>query len=201
MGAKIQELFDCDVLELPWDELKVGKRPEPELIKEQFEKYLGWAATMPPLLDWYAPQVGSLPIHVARLACQRSNCWWDAKQRRRYAIVVIVGVLIVFLVVLFLAMSQGLTIESFVLKVAAPLSPVLLLGIRQFAEQMETATRLDTLREHADAAWKDALNGMSKTAITDRARALQGEIFENRKGAPLVFDQLFKLLHRDLESQ
>ena len=200
-AARVQELFDCQVLALPWDELKSGKHPEPELVKEQSEKYSKWAATMPSLLDWYAPQVGNLPIHVARLACQRSNCWWDAKQRRRYAIVVIGGVLTVFLIVLLLAMSQGLTIQSFVLKVAAPLSPVLLLGIRQFVEQMEAASRLDTLREHAESIWQDALSGKPKATITERARGLQSEIFENRKRSPLVFDGLFRLMRSDFESQ
>jgi hypothetical protein len=200
-AARIQELFDCDVLELPWDELKAGKRPEPELVKEQSEKYSSWAAAMPPLLDWYAPQVGTLPIHVARLACQRSNCWWDAKQRRRYAEVVIAGVLTVFLIVLFLAMSQGFTIETFVLKVVAPLSPVLLLGVRQFVEQMEAASRLDSLREYSESIWNEALNRKPEPTMTKKARGLQSEIFENRKRSPLVFDGLFKLMRSDFEAQ
>ena len=29
-AAKIQELFDCDVLQLEWRELKVGRRPDAE---------------------------------------------------------------------------------------------------------------------------------------------------------------------------
>src|SRR5258706_847895 len=94
-AARIQELFDSDVLGLSWDELKAGKRPDPELIKEQAEKYMAWASTMPPLSNWYAKDVECLPLHVGRLVCQRSNCWWDAKQRRRYAITIIVGVVVI----------------------------------------------------------------------------------------------------------
>ncbi|MEI6051406.1 MAG: S-4TM family putative pore-forming effector [Opitutaceae bacterium] len=200
-AARVQELFDCDVLVLPWDELKASKRPEPELVKEQADKYSRWAASMPPLMNWYGPEVGCLPLHVARLACQRSNCWWDAKQRRRYAVLVIVGVSAVFLAVLFLAMGNGFTIEDFVLKVAAPLSPALLLGIRQFAEQMEAASRLDTLKEHAERLWNDALVGKQEAEITMKARGLQNEILENRKRSPLVFDSIFKRLRRDYEIQ
>lgn len=29
LAAQIQEQFDCDVLELPWNEVKVGKKPLP----------------------------------------------------------------------------------------------------------------------------------------------------------------------------
>lgn len=200
-AARVQELFDCDVLVLPWYELKASKRPEPELVKEQSDKYKRWEASMPPLSNWYGPEVGCIPLHIARLACQRTNCWWDAKQRRRYAVLVIVGVAAVFLAVLCLAMGNGLTIEDFVLEVAAPLSPALLLGIRQFAEQMEAAARLDTLKEHAERLWNDALNGRQESEITLRARGLQNEILENRKRSPLVFDLIFKRLRRDYEIQ
>ena len=89
VAARVQEAFDCDVLALPWNDVKAGTRPDPELIKAQSDKYQVWAAKMPPLSNWYASAVGDLPLHIGRLACQRSNCWWDSQQRRRYAVWVI----------------------------------------------------------------------------------------------------------------
>jgi SMODS-associating 4TM effector domain len=200
-AARIQELFDCDVLALPWDELKAGKRPDPELVNEQAEKYNAWAASMPTVSDWYPKEVGSLPMHVARLVCQRANCWWDAKQRRRYAVTVVFCVIAIFTAVLFLAMGNGFTIEDFVTKVVAPLSPALLLGFRQCTEQMEAATRLDKLKEHAERLWTEALAGKGETKMTMGARGLQDEILENRKRSPLVFDAIFRRLRRDYEFQ
>src|SRR6266536_4358667 len=38
-AAKIQELFDCDVLELPWNKLKVGRQPDPEIVASASSKY------------------------------------------------------------------------------------------------------------------------------------------------------------------
>jgi hypothetical protein len=200
-AARIQESFDCDVLGLPWNELKAGKHPDPELVREQADKYKKLASSMPPILDWYAKDVECLPLHVARLVCQRSNCWWDSKQRRRYAVTVIACVVVIFVVVLFLAMGGGFILEDFVLKVAAPLSPALLLGYRQFAEQMETASRLDKLKEHAERLWADALGGKPESDLTVRARGLQDEILGNRIRSPLVFDALFKRLRRGYEIQ
>ena len=200
-AARVQELFDCEVLALPWNELKAGKRPGPELVKEQSDKYARWAASMPPLANWYASEVGCLPLHIGRLACQRSNCWWDSKQRRRYAISVIVGVLAILVIVLFLAMGNSFTIEDFVLKVAAPLSPALLMGVRQFTEQIEAAARLDTLKEHAERFWSEAIHGKPEPEVTAGARGLQDEILENRKRSPLVFDAIFKRFRRDYEIQ
>ncbi len=156
---------------------------------------------MPPLNNWYSVEVSDLPLHVVRIACQRSNCWWDSKQRRRYAVSVITGVVLVFVAVLWLALGGGFTVEDFVLKVIAPLAPALLLGIRQFTEQMDAAARLDKLKEHAERLWNDALSGKSALEMTTAARCLQDEILESRRRSPLVFDAIFKRLRRDYEVQ
>jgi hypothetical protein len=200
-AARIQEAFDCDVLELPWNDLKAGSRPDPEFVKEQSDQYQRWGQKMPTLSNWYAPVVDELPLQIGRIACQRSNCWWDSKQRRRYAAWIIGIVIAVFLIVLSVAFGNGVTIEDFVLKVAAPLAPALLLGIRQFYEQIESASRLDKLKEHAERLWKDALAGRSKTEVTSRSRNLQDEILENRRKSPLVFDGIFKRLRPSYEQQ
>lgn len=201
LAARVQEMFDHDVLSLPWNELKAGKCPDWELVKEQSTKYQTWAAKMPSIHDWYGKEVATLPLHVARIACQRSNCWWDAKQRRRYAAWIIAGLVIIVSLVLALSLKSGLTVEDFILKVAAPLSPALLLGIRQVREQIDTANRLDTLKEHAERLWNEALRGDSEVEVTAKARNLQDEILENRKRGALVFDWVFKRLRHDYEIQ
>ncbi len=38
-AARVQELFDTRVLGLDWNEISVGKKPEPELIHEEAKKY------------------------------------------------------------------------------------------------------------------------------------------------------------------
>jgi hypothetical protein len=202
LAAKVQELFDCDVLELPWDELKVGRQPDHELIVEQSKRYASWSSKMTPLIDWYAKDVGALPLHIARIICQRSNCWWDAKQRRRYATTIIVGVSIIFFTLLFIGMYCGATIENFVLIVAAPVAPALFLGYKQYFEQSDAANRLDKLKEHSERLWRDAIEQqMTEQEVTTMSRGLQNEIFENRKHSPLIFDIIFKRLRRDYEVQ
>jgi hypothetical protein len=200
-AARIQEAFDCDVLELDWNDLKAGSRPDPEFVKEQSDKYQRWGHKMPTISDWYAPVVDELPLHIGRIACQRSNCWWDSKQRRRYAAWIIGAVMAVFVVVLAVAFGNRFTIEDFVLKVVVPLAPALTLGIRQFYEQIEAASRLEKLKEHSERLWKDALAGKSKTEVTNRSRNLQDEIFENRRKSPPVFDVIFNKLRPSYEQQ
>jgi uncharacterized membrane protein (DUF485 family) len=200
-AASIQESFDCDVLRLPWNDLKAGKQPDPELVKEQSHRYKVRASSMPPLANWYAPAVNELPLHLGRIACQRSNCWWDSKQRRRYAVLLIAMVVLTFLAVLAVAFGKGFTLEDLLLKVGAPLMPMLVLGIRQFNEQMEAAKRLDKLKEHAEHLWEDSLSGAPEAEITARSRNLQDEILENRRKSPLVFDFIFKRLRPNYDVQ
>lgn len=106
-----------------------------------------------------------------------------------------------FVVVLWLALGSGFTVEDFVLKVIAPLAPALVLGIRQFTEHMDAAARLDKLKEHAERLWNDALSGKAASTMTTAARGLQDEILESRRRSPLVFDGIFKRLRRDYETQ
>ncbi len=136
-AAKVQELFDCDVLGLEWSNLKAGRKPDAETIVGSAAKYRHLNTGDSALRDWYPPVVRNLPIHLARIICQRLNCWWDAQLRTRYAIGVLVvdGLLIV--TVLLVGLIGGLTLQKFVLAVLAPLLPAIVLGIRQYDENLE----------------------------------------------------------------
>jgi len=200
-AAKTQELFDCDVLQLSWNKLKAGPRPDPELVKEQSLKYKKWAHRMTTLQNWYSVVVDELPLHIARIICQRTNCWWDGKQRRAYAYLIVGAASCVFLILLMLAMIGGLTVEEFILKVIAPFSPTLIVGIRHFSEQRDSANRLDQLKVNCEAIWASALSGKSKTALYAMSRNLQDEILDNRRKTPPVLDFLFKHIRNDFEIQ
>lgn len=200
-AARIQELFDCYVLQLDWNQLKVGKRPDPELIKEQSDNYQKRAAKMPPLPNWYSVTVDQLPLHIGRIVCQRSNCWWDAALRRRYASWLISIIIFISLCVLAASLKNGLMLEDLVLKVLAPLLPLLVIGMRQFTEQREAAERLDKLKDYAEKLFNDAIDGKPESEMTHNARLLQDEIFEHRKRAPLIFDKIYKYFQRNHEEQ
>jgi hypothetical protein len=201
-GARVQEAFDCDVLELPWNEMKAGSRPDPELVKEQSDRYeRSVAVRMPPLRDWYAPIVSDLPIHIGRVACQRTNCWWDGKQRRRYAIGVGSIVVIVVTVTIFAAVGVMSSVPDLILLVFGPLAPFIVLGIRQYHEQSEAATRADRLKEYSERLWADAIVGQAKTKIATQSRSLQDEILEHRRKSPMVFDWIFRRLRPAYEAQ
>jgi len=200
-AARTQELFDCDVLSLPWNSLKAGKAPDPELIKEQSDAYEKHAARMPLLENWYPTCVDTIPPHIARLACQRANCQWDAKQRRYYAVIVISIVVLTFAAMLSIALVNKLTVADLVLTVLAPLAPLFTLGLKQWQEQNNAATRIERLQGHAETLWQEALSSPPGPTADAKSRELQDEILENRRSGPLIFDFIFKRLRQRYEGQ
>jgi len=116
-AAKIQEVFDCDVLQLHWNEIKAGKRPDPEKVKEQSDRYNEVKEKYPVLTDWYAPVVGELPITMARIVCQRTNCWWDSSQRRRYATWILIVISSICLFIVGIGLFGEFTVEALLLGV------------------------------------------------------------------------------------
>lgn len=199
-AARIQEAFDCDVLELKWNGLKAGQHPDPELVKTQSTKYEKWADTISPITDWYPVRTDELPLHVGRIICQRASLRWDSTQRRQYAAWLVGIVAFIFVVVCGLALAGGASLEALLLKGILPLAPALLIALRQFTDQQEAADRLDKLKDHCGTIWKAALSGKSKSAVTDMSRNLQDEIFEIRRKAPPVLDFIFNRLRSEYEA-
>lgn len=200
-AARVQEKFDCDVLNMKWDSIRVGS-PEPnELVLEQATRYTLWAKKMPPLTDWYPRIVGRVTLPLARLICQRTNCWWDAKQRRHYA-VAMAGLLLACTIVVFWAgLAVKLKMTELILVVILPMLSTVKVAHQQWTEHREAADGLDRLRERVERVWKDALADANNPGLDDEQRALQGEIFDCRKRNPPVFDFIFKRLRDSQESQ
>jgi hypothetical protein len=194
-AAKVQEQFDCDVLQMAWSDLKAGARPDAELITEQAAHYRSVDPDYKGVRDWYARAVGSLPIHLGRLVCQRSSCWWDAKLRRRYAVWVLVTLGVFSALVITLGLLKGATLADFVLAGIMPLMPAITLAIRQFYEHNDAAARADKLKECAERLWSESLrNTVSSDGIAVLSRQLQDEIFEHRRRSPLILDWIYERL-------
>ncbi len=200
-AAKIQETFDCDVLKLEWNVIKVGEKPDPALVKVNSDKYRKVQNRFPPLEDWYPAPVSEVPLDIARVICQRANCWWDAEQRRGYARLLLGCLLIVGLAILGLGLLRGLTLEKLILAVVFPLAPALLVAKRQFSEQTEAASRLDKLKAHADRIWSDSCAEGDCAELAYRSRTLQDEIYDNRRCNSSVFDWMFRRVRTRYESQ
>jgi hypothetical protein len=200
-AAKMQEQFDCTVLQLPWENFTVGAKVDPETIHAASSKWLAGQLD-PKLRDWYPPIVGQVPLHLARIICQRTNLWYDSKLRRQYGGGVLGVTIGLTLLLVVFGLIRGLTIDAFVLTVLAPAAPIVIWGVREYLRQRDATEVLDRVRSEAEALWERAKTGAcSEPECTIQSRQFQNAIYERRSTSPLIFDWIYEIQRPRLEDQ
>ena len=202
-AARTQELFDTEVLQITPKLTKTGQPPVTEAITKYANKYRHVNRNNPKKLtqtsNWYSVNVAGLPLHLARLACQRDNCWWDGNLRRRYAYLILVIVIVIPVVLLVGGLWLSFSLETFVSGILA-ISPALIFGVRQCIENLEAARAVDHLRDDAVSLWSRALAGsITEAEAAIESRELQDEIFDHRRRDPLIPDLVYDVLRRKQE--
>jgi hypothetical protein len=200
-AAQVQQLFDCELFQMEWQDFNIGRAPNPEMIFRANAQYTKTNPTYDKLTDWYPTAIEKLPLPLARLVCQRTNCWWDAELRRRYAswVIAVLGILAVL--VLVIGLIGGLTLAKFCLVVAAPLAPALSLGITQYRENMDAANTLDRLRDKAEDIWPRALSQKeTDQTLYHYSVQLQDGIYDNRSRSPMIFNWFYTSLRDEKEA-
>jgi SMODS-associating 4TM effector domain len=199
-AADIQEIFDCDVLELECRDLQVRRRPITEIIMEAARDYKRSDPNYSDLIDWYPPVVEKIPLYLARLVCQRINCWWDSQLRRRYVGVVVIILLFLCASVFAIGLINGLTVAKLFLAVIFPLLPTFIWAYREIKGQTEAASEKDELRKYTEELWEDAMHKrLPVEEIDKKSRNLQDEIYYNRRSNPFILDWFYKRLRRKNE--
>lgn len=202
-AAKIQELFDCDVLELSWNEILVGKRPDLEDIIDNTNKYsetkkdIGFRS----LLNWYPKEVDRLPIGIARIICQRSNMRWDAEIRKNLSFYIGLIAVIMGVILLIIAILGEVSLKTFFEKAIAPCLPIWIFSIMQIQQNKKAIISLGEMKQKAETAWDQAIKlSVPSAKINEIARQLQDSLFLNRKTNPLIFEFIYKIYRPSQES-
>ncbi|NQE65344.1 S-4TM family putative pore-forming effector [Caulobacter sp. RHG1] len=199
-AAKISEVFDTTVFEMPWDGFTVGERPRPEDINGADETFQRQKKVRR-LRDWYAPVVDQAPIYLARLICQRSSLFYDVELRRSYATAIRVLALGVFVVLAAVGLVEELPTPDLVLFLALS-TPLQTWAWRESFRQRDTAEAQETLMQQARKVWDDALADRCGADNCElRAREFQSAIYLRRATAPMFLPGVYKLRRPGLELQ
>jgi hypothetical protein len=199
-GAKLQEQFDTSVFDLPWNRFVAGARVEPEDVRGLSAKPLA-AAREKHFEAWYEPCVGSLPLHLARLVCQRTNISYDARLRRKYGDALLLVTLLFGIGLLFTGLSMSPKLPDLVMTLLLPFMPILTWALKERLQHANTALSLTNLGSEWDKIWARALDGASETAVKNDSRNLQDAIYQHRERSPLVFDWVYYRLRAANEDQ
>ena len=191
-AARIQELFDTKVLGLDWNDISVGKRPEPELVHEEAKKHGIVEEKITGLRNWYPLIIDEIPEIFGIIISQRSNVWWDARMRRKYTLAIRVILVSIAFGLIGYGLYEKKDMFEFLAFIVAPLAATYVFGYRQMTEHSDAADRLDMLKSFSEKIWSDALDGKDVATLIFESRALQDQIFEHRKKNPPIFDFLFR---------
>ena len=191
----VQELFDTEVLQLPWNEdhSLIGCRPLADEVDRWAGRYNEERYKNAPLQDWYSKKVDAIPLPYARLCCQKSNIDWDVQLRKHYIagyLALVVGVVVLMGLAIYL---WGLDeIQKLWLFIAAAL-PVARMGWEESKNNLKAIENLKNIREKINRKWNEVLNGeASEEEVTASARVWQDEIFRHRLLSPVLPRFLYK---------
>ncbi|MEZ8444938.1 S-4TM family putative pore-forming effector [Vibrio splendidus] len=191
-AARIQELFDTSVFGLSWNEISVGRKPDPELVAEKANKHGLSEEQISKFRAWYPIAVNQISEPLGVLICQRSNIWWDSRMRRKYVFAIKAALIFIGLALVGYGIYEKKHLLEFLVISVLPLLSTYVFGYRQMSDHSHAANRLDDLKNLSEKLWSDALQGKNTTEIRVESRMLQDQIFEHRRSNPPIFDFLFK---------
>lgn len=199
-AATAQEVFDTTVFQLPWRRAKVGVPPEVSDIHRWAKGWQHVDSSLTKVRNWYAPVVRCVPLHLARVICQRANLWWDSRLRQRYGL--LLGVFSIALAILAIAVLKylGLGVDELLLATST-LAPAFRWSIRERSRQMTAASTLDRLCVQARDLHDGIMAGqVDSVEATQQSRALQDDIFDHRRSVPIGLTWLYAILRPNFES-
>lgn len=201
-AAKHAEEFDCFVLQLPWNDFLCGPRHAPETVSRAASAFQNDTKSAAKIRDWYPTVVGAAPIQHARLACQRSNLWYDAELRKRYSNLVIALPIIVFVVFLIVGLLGDLRFPDLILSVAVPAAPILLWSFRERFRHGDTARAQQSLMSTVESLWIDMKSSdIEPKALLLKSREFQDAIYQRRQSSPLIFPFVYRFYRTSMETE
>lgn len=119
LAARIQQLFDCDLFNLPWNDALCGNQPLPEDVYKYKE-----GVPTEKLYGWYESEISSLPHEYAVLICMRTNVVYDQSIRKYYQRLCTIMAIIASLLVFCTGFIADVTLWNLFLYAIVPLMPV-----------------------------------------------------------------------------
>jgi phosphate/sulfate permease len=192
-AAKIQEMFDTSLLNLPWNYVSIGNQPDHEDVCKYSHRIRENQEELSKLKNWYSVKLDSLPIEAISIICQRSNLCWDSELRDHFSKLMGSIAVLVVLILTLIGLYHGLTLKTFFLAVLAPALPIIIFSSRQWIENKRAISQLSTLKDLVNESWSTLLAKREDVStLMSRARAIQDQIYINRKGNPLIFDWVYE---------
>jgi len=202
IAAGIQELFDCELLHLEWNEMLV-ERPDPHQVDgavDRFNRQPNQGEAYDKLKDWYSGFTAEIPFTQARLICQKINLWWDEEVRSEWQKFLYVGSGIVIIISFLLGLFRQWPVTTYFTGPFLLLVPVILMAFKTAWSQNSVRKHLDDLNRKCDYLLRDAKHiDADEALILQQSRQLQDEIYRHRSTDTTVPDLIYERVRKRKE--
>lgn len=199
-AAKIQELFDCDVLEMEKSPFKAVADVTVEDVLAYYDAHKKIETNIEKIKDWYPKEVEELDIRVARLICQKMNYAWDSRLRKTYSNF-LKSVVVILVIIIIVGITLGRLPGEQVPLILAGILPLFRFCIKLFEDNRNATEKLIKLNGYFDGLWARIIeNSIDEKELDESARHIQNEIYDFRIKNPLIPDAFYKFFKDKDES-
>jgi len=187
-GATVQELFDCSVFGLQWNDALA--RP---IALEDIAAASRKRKKTNEVENWY-PAEGDAAWPTSVLVCQRSNAVWGRRQHRLYGYLLRGTAILWGIVGIVVAITHDASTADYLVTVALPSLPALLDASELADMHMAAANSRERLEERVDSL----LQGGEPES--QDLRDIQDQLFNMREIPSIVPKWFYRLVRRRYET-
>jgi hypothetical protein len=191
-GAKVQELFDCHVYNMEWNETNSGEKPENWVIEEAEKMYVHNSKA--PLTNWYHIDLDGLNHEEAILRCQETNLEYDRKLRYHFKNDCIIICLVVVVISFIISTILNASLQGYLTNFIAPTLPLIVILIKLILDNQKAVKSLDEVRK---AARK--LRNAEGIPSINQLRQVQDKLYCSRKDSTLIPENYYQYRRAKLE--
>jgi hypothetical protein len=195
-ASKIQEYFDTYVLDIKWNQILCGDRPEHDEICYYYHQYIR-NHDLSKFQNWYEPEIDLVPIIAGKIICQKTNCTYDSKIRKKFNNAIIAIYIITIVLISLFTVFSDIYLSKIILTLIFPSIPIIQWTYNNVSTNNDSINNLEQLNRLINATWEDVKNG--KTIEENTIRQIQDGIFLNRKESVLIPDFVYNCLRNKLE--
>lgn len=200
-AAKIQEMFDCDVLSIKWNDVKLGKKINSLNILKA-SRYYRKRKKEPVFKNWYFDKEYAFNKNISTLLCQNENIGWDLSQRIILNRLIMITLVFSGSFLLGFCFYYDMKVSEFLFYIVF-LLPFFRHFYLLFKDNNSTIDRCSRVNENIDKTIELCISGDEKDnlSLDYTIRTIQDEIYTHRVSSQPVPDIIHKIFRSRNEEQ
>ncbi|MCW2480825.1 S-4TM family putative pore-forming effector [Candidatus Symbiopectobacterium sp. NZEC135] len=203
-AATIQEMYDCNVLRIKWNDLRVGKKISRDNVFRAARFYLDRPAKAHARFGsegWYVNKSYDAPQSVMALLCHGKNFGWDRSLRDSLNVFYIWGISVSLFSLLLYGIMMKATLNDALFYVVFTL-PLIRYILLQFFDNRKSRHRIEKVKDYIDKEISDikVAGRFNDDDLNFKFRAIQDEVFSHRASSPPVPNFIHVRMKKDNEA-